>query len=166
MTPQPQLSKPRASRAGRQRKLKTMFVRVPARDWARVSTGRQSQFRVAMGGIAAAYGFDNVTLPLPLFVVAYRTSPELKKLMLLEAVHRERLIEITDDGLARAGYSGPRDEAFARFRRDWMIGEKKRFEPNREVVVFTVRLPREDDVDVVGRNLVYHLYGDHLASEE
>lgn len=143
-----------------------MFVRVPARDWARVSTGRQAEFRVAVGGLAAAYGFENVTLPLPLFVVAYRTSPELQRLMLLEDVRRERLIEITDEGLARAGYSGERDQAFARFRRDWMIGEKKRFEPNREVVVFTVRLPREDDVAVVGANLVRHLYGEHLAAQE
>lgn len=162
--PQPR-SKPRASRAGRQRKLKTMFVRVPARDWGLVSTGRQSEFRVATGNLAAAYGFENVTLPLPLFVVAYRTRPELQQLMLLEAIRRERLIEISDEGLVRAGYSGQRDIAFARFRRDWMTGEKKRFEPNREVVVFTVRLPLEDDVAVVGQNLVHHLYGEHLAAQ-
>lgn len=162
----PRRSKPRASRAGRQRKLKTMFVRVPARDWPRVSTGRQAEFRVAVGGLAAAYGFENVTLPLPLFVVGYRTNPELRQLLVLEDFRRERLIEISDEGLERAGYSGDRDLAFARFRRDWMTGEKKRFEPNREVVVFTVRLPSEDDVALVGRNLVNHLYGDHLAPQE
>lgn len=158
--------KQRASRAGRQRQLKTMFVRVPARDWALVSTGRQAEFRVALGGLAAAYGFENISLPLPLFIVAYRTRPESRKLMLLEDIRRERLIEITDVGLARAGYTGPRDEAFARFRRDWMIGERKRFEPNREVVVFTVRLPREDDTAIVGQNLVNHLYGEHLATQK
>ena len=98
--------------------------------------------------------------------MAYRTRPEQQVLMVLEAVREERLIEITDEGLAHAGYSGPRDEAFARFRRDWMIGAKHRFEPNRAVVVFTVRLPREDDVTVVGKNLVHHLYEEHLAPQE
>jgi hypothetical protein len=156
----------RASRAGRQHKLKTMFVRVPSRDWARVSTGRQREFRVAVGGLAAAYGFENVEIPLPLFVVAYRTRPEHRKLLTLEGVRRERLIEISAEGLLAAGYSGTREEAFARFRRDWTIREKKAFEPAREVVVFTVRLPREDDVALVGRNLVNHLYGDHLAPQE
>lgn len=160
------MPKARRSRAGGQRKLKTMFVRVPARDWSRVTNGRQREFRVAVGGLAAAYGFDNVTLPLPLFVVAYRTHPQQQKLMVLEAVRQERLIEITEDGLAAAGYSGPWDEAFPRFRRDWTIGEKKHFEPSRKVVVFTVRLAREDDIDTIGRNLVHHLYGDHLASQE
>jgi hypothetical protein len=144
-----------------------MHIRVPARDWVRVSTGRQSEFRVAAGGLAAAYGFENVTIPLPLFVVAFRTRPEEEMLMTLEGLRSERLIEITDEGLVRAGYSGrPRDECFARFRRDWMIGEHKRFEPNRKVVVFTVRLPRDDDAAVVGENLVNHLYGEHLRAAE
>lgn len=163
MTPRPG-RKPRASRAGRKHKLQTMHIRVPARDWVRVSTGNQSEFRVGAGGLAAAYGFENVMIPLPLFVVAFRTRPEEEMLMTLESLRRERLIEITDEGLACAGYSGPRDQAFARFRRDWVIGEKKRFEPNRKVVVFTVRLPREDDVAVVGENLVNHLYGEHLGA--
>lgn len=162
----PAASKQRTSRAGRQRKLKTMYIRVPGRDWSRVSTGRQREFRVATGGLAAAYAFDNVKLPLPLFVVAYRTRPELQCLMVLEGLRRERLIEITGEGLAAAGYTGPQEEAFARFRRDWMTGEKKRFEPGREVVVFTVRLPSDDDVNVVGRNLVQHLYGEHLVASQ
>lgn len=162
----PRRGKQRASRSGRQRKLKTMFVRVPARDWALVSTGRQPEFRVPAGAGAAAFAFDNVTLPLPLFVVAFRTRPEDQQLLVVEEIRRERLIEITDEGLARAGYSGPRDLAFARFRADWINEESKRFEPNREVVVFTVRLPSKDDVALVGASLVTHLYGEHLAQEE
>lgn len=142
-----------------------MFLRVPSRDWSRVTTGRQREFRVAVGGLAAAYAFPNVQIPLPLFVVAYRTRPEQQLLMVLEEVRQERLIEISKEGLAAAGYSGEWDDAFARFRRDWTIGEKKQFEPSRRVVVFTVRLPREDDVDLVGRNLVHHLYGEHLAPQ-
>lgn len=143
-----------------------MFLRVPARDWARVSTGRQRDFRRPLNNVAVAYTKEGVRLPLPCFVVLYRTEPKLDVLMVLEEVRRERLIEISEEGLARAGYTGPRDEAFARFRQDWMIGERKRFEPNREVVVFTVRPTSEDDVALVGRNLIYHLYGEHLAAQE
>lgn len=156
--------KPRSSRsrAGQQRRLKTALVRVPSRDWPTVMTGNQTEFRVAMGNVASAYGFQG-DLPVPMFIVAYRTRPVDHKLLTLEGVRRERLIEISEEGLARAGYSGDRDEAFARFRRDWMIGEKKRFEPNREVVVFTVRLPTQGDLRVVADNLLRHLYGKHLA---
>lgn len=164
MAPLP--TKQRASRAGRQRKLKTAFLRVPARDWGRIVSGDHREFRVAVGAAPAAYGFGNVTIPLPLFVVIYRTNPELKRLMVLEEVRRERLIEITDEGLAAAGYTGPRDEAFARFRRDWVTGEKKRFEPAREVVVFRTSRPTREDIPAIGANLVNHLYGDYLASEE
>jgi hypothetical protein len=153
------------SRAGRQHRLKTIFIRCPARDWARVTTGRQTEFRVAAGGLSSAYGFST-TLKLPLFGVLYRTRPELQKLMLIERIRRERLMEITEDGLARAGYGGNWEEAFPRFRRDWMTGEKKRFEPNRQVIVFTVRPPVHDDVQVVAMNLVNHFYGEHLAAAQ
>lgn len=156
--------KPRSnrSRAGQQRQLKTAFLRVPTRDWAMVINGRQSEFRVALGNPASAYGLQ-VRLPLPLFVVAYRTRHADHKLLTLEEVRRERLIEISDDGLRRAGYSGDHDEAFARFRRDWMVGEKKRFEPNREVVVYRVRLPVAGDFEAVAANLLKHLYSVHLG---
>lgn len=138
-----------------------MFVRIPARDWSFVVSGKQTEFRVSVGNVAAAYGFEHIELPLPLFVVGYRTRPEVKRLLTLERIRRERLIEIDEDGLRRAGYTG--EDAFDRFRRDWMLAEKKRFEPQREVVVFTVRPPAPGDREIVGANLLAHLYGDHLA---
>lgn len=139
---------------------KTLFLRVPTWSWALVSTGRISEFRAAAGNAPQFWG-----VPLPTLAVAYR--PRLKvgeydyRLMFLEDVRREALGTITDDGLARAGYEG--EDAFARFRRDWMIREKKRFEPLRTVFVYRVRPVAEADLAVVGLSLVGHLYGEYLG---
>ena len=127
-----------------------------------VSTGRVSEFRAAAGNASQLWG-----VPLPTLAVAYRRRLAKReydyRLMLLEDVRREALGAITDDGLARAGYEG--DDAFARFRREWMIEEKRRFDPLRVMMVYRVRLLQDGDLDQVGRALVGHLYREYLEHD-
>jgi hypothetical protein len=154
------LTKPAAPRPLAQHQAKTVFVRCPSAMWSAVSTGKVTEFRAATGNAPQLW-----KCPLPTLAVIYRRRPAIAqwdyRVMLLEAIRREALATISMEGLARAGYQGERPEAFARFRRDWCIHEKKRFEPLRTVIVFTVRLAQEGDRDAVGRALVEHLYGDH-----
>lgn len=145
----------------KQHQVKTAFLRVPSWSWAQVSTGQVSEFRAATGNAPQLW-----KAPLPTLAVVYRKQLADRydyRLMLLEHIRREALGTITDAGLARAGYEG--EGAFARFRRDWMIGEKKRFEPLRTVFVFTVRPVQTGDLVDVGGALIEHLYGDYLAQE-
>lgn len=157
------MPRPVEPRPLKQRRVKTLFIRVPTWAWAMVSTGRVSEFRAAVGNVPQLG-----SVPLPTLAVAYR--PRLKvgeydyRLMLLEGVRREALGTIGDDGLRRAGYTG--ENAFARFRRDWMINEKKRFEPLRVVFVFRVRPLYDEDLVEVGLALVEHLYGEFSDARE
>lgn len=150
-----------ADRPLRQHQAKTLFLRVPTPVWPVVSTGKVSEFRAATGNVPQLW-----RVPLPTLTVAYRKRRATDydyRLMTLLGVRREALGAITEEGLLAAGYVG--GDARARFRRDWMIHEKKRFEPLRTVVVFTVRPVQDGDLEVCGRKLLDHLYGEHLASE-
>ncbi len=146
----------------KQHQLKTVFLRVPTPVWPLVSTGKISEFRCATGNAPQLW---NVSVPS--LAVIYRrqlssTSYDYR-LVVLEAMRREALGVIDRDGLAAAGYQG--EDAFARFRRDWVIAEKKRFEPLRTVFVYTVKLLESGDLERAGRTLIDHLYGDYLAEE-
>jgi hypothetical protein len=102
---------------------------------------------------------------MPTLCVAYRkrqaTGAYDHQMMMLLAVRMEALGAITPEGLVAAGYEG--DDAFARFRREWTIHEKKRFVPLRRVMVFTVRKVDDEELLMGGRSLVDHLYGEFLA---
>jgi hypothetical protein len=128
-----------------------------------VSTGRVTEFRAAAGNAPQLW-----KVPLPSLAVAYRRRRNENawdyRLMLLENVRLEALGTISDEGLRRAGYEG--DDAFARFRRDWMISEKKRFQPLRRVHVYTVRPVQEGDFTLAGMALVKHLYEDFADAQE
>ena len=154
--------RPAEPRPLKQRQLKTVMLRVPTPVWPQVSAGRVREFRAATGNVPQLW-----KVPLPTLAVAYRRRQRTLdydyRLMVLEAIRREALGAITDAGLAAAGYEG--DGALARFRRDWMIAEHRRFEPLRKVVVFAVRLVGPGDLDVVGRATIDHLYGDYFAQE-
>lgn len=145
-----------------QHQASTVYLRVPSQAWPLVSTGRVTEFRAAVGNAPQLWH-----VPLPTLAVAYRRRLSVAeydyRLLLLEAVRREALGAITPEGLTAAGYAG--DNAFPRFRRDWMLREKRRFEPLRTVFVYTVRPVHEGDLEAVGRSLVNHLYGDHLAQK-
>jgi hypothetical protein len=127
-----------------------------------VSTGKVSEFRAATGNAPQLW-----KVPLPTLAVAYRRQLSVAqydyRLLLLENVRQEALGTISDEGLARAGYEG--DNAFARFRRDWMIAERRRFEPLKTVFVYTVRPIQPGDYEVAGVALIEHLYGDFIAQE-
>lgn len=126
-----------------------------------MSRGRQREFRAAPGNVPQLRG-----IPFPSLVVAYRQRPREEldhKLMILEATRWEMLGAITAEGLAAAGYSGA--SARALFRREWMIHNKRRFEPLMRVMVFTVRPYAEDSLPQLGEALVRHLYGEFLDEQ-
>lgn len=145
-----------------QHTLKTVLLRVPSAVWPLVSTGKISEFRAAGGNAPQLW-----KVPLPTAVVAFRRRLSCTdydyRLMLLQAVRREALGTISDAGLAAAGYEG--DGAFARFRRDWVIAEKRRFDPLRTVFVYRVRPIESSDYADVGSALIDHLFGDYLAQD-
>ena len=153
---------PREERPLAQREARTLFLRVPSDVWPQVASGRVREFRAAIGNVPQ-FTFK---VELPTLVVAYRkrkaTAHYDHKLMTLEGVRREELRAITEEGLALAGYHG--ENARARFRRDWMLREKRKFEPTRKVVVFTVRPVIDGDLESTGRSLVERLYGEFLEN--
>ena len=156
------MPRPVEPRPLRQHQAKTVFLRVPTAVWGLVSSGKIREFRAAVGNAPQLWN-----VPLPTLVAAYRKQRAAAqydyRLLLLEGVRREALGTITAEGLAAAGYEGP--DAFARFRREWMIHEKRRFEPLRVVFVYTVRPIRDGDLADAGAALVDHLYGDLIAQE-
>lgn len=138
------------------------MLRVPTPVWPDVSTGRIREFRAATGNAPQLW---RVPTPVPAVLYRRRQQGEYDfRLMVLERVRQEMLAAITDEGLAAAGYVGP--GAMARFRRDWMISEKRRFEPLRKVFVYTVR-PTDGVTDLLdlGATLLDHLYGDYLDQD-
>jgi hypothetical protein len=131
--------------------------------WSQVASGAITEFRAAAGNEPQLW-----KVPLPTLIVAYRRQLSKTaydyRLMLLEGVRREILGAITPEGLVAAGYEG--DGAYARFRRDWMIAEKRRYEPKRMVSVFTVRPVVQDDYVATGLALIDRLYGEFENARE
>lgn len=158
------MPRPVEARPLKQHQIKTTFLRVPSPVWPLISTGKVREFRAGVGNVPQAWR----VLPMPTLALAYRkrlSTPEYDyRLLMVEGARREALGTISDAGLAAAGYEG--EDAFRRFRRDWMITEKRRFEPLRRVIVFTVRPIREGDLEEVGLALVEHLYGTYLAQAQ
>jgi hypothetical protein len=144
-----------------QHRASTVFLRVPTADWPLVITGVRREFRAAQGNVPQLW-----TVPLPTLCVCYRKRRAAgdydHRLMVLEDVRQERLCEISEAGLRDAGYDGTREEAYAAFRRDWMIREKRKFAPTRKVMVFRVRKVEKQDVATAAFSLLNFLYGDFL----
>jgi hypothetical protein len=156
------MPRPVEPRPLRQHHASTVFVRVPSPVWPLVSTGQVREFRCATGNAPQLWD-----ITLPSLAVAYRKRHRREydyRLVLLEAMRREALGGITDKGLAAAGYVG--DNAFAAFRRDWTLHEKKKFEPLRTMFVYTVRLVQPDDLETVGLTLIEHLYGEYTQQAQ
>lgn len=144
----------------RPRTVSTQMVRVPAADWKKLIAGTATEFRVG----------SNVTtrhdVPLPVPVVLFRRRREGgandERLMLLTAKRVEALGAISDEGLACAGFPGERDVAYALFRRHWINSERKKFDPLREVTVYTVAPFEPRHVAETGEMLIRHLYASWL----
>lgn len=146
-----------------QRRASTIFLRVPSGDWPLVITGRRREFRAASGNAPQLWH-----VALPTLCVCYRKRRAAGdydwRLMVLEDVRQERLGSITEEGLRLAGYDGARNEAFARFRREWVLREKRKFTPTRKVFVFRVRKVVDDDYGRMAQTLLTHLYGEFLPA--
>lgn len=156
------MARPVEPRPLKQHRIKTCFLRVPSPVWPLISTGQVSEFRAATGNAPQLWN-----VPLPTLAVTFRKRHSADydyRVMTLLGVRREALGTISDVGLAAAGYEG--EDAFARFRRDWCIAEKKRFEPLRMVFVYTVRPVQPGDREAVGLALVEFLYGDHAQEAQ
>jgi hypothetical protein len=145
-----------------QHRASTIFLRVPSQDWPYVISGQRREFRASSGNAPQLWN-----VKLPTFCVCYRkrraTGDYEWRLLVLEGIRQEKLGAITDEGLVLAGYPGPRDEAFARFRRDWCIREKKKFLPMRQFHVYTVRRTVPADKELMAEALMDHLYGEFLT---
>lgn len=140
-----------------QRQARTIFLRVPVADWAKVSRDRQREFRASPSAMPQLW---DVQPPLP--VVAYTISPQRgheSKLMVLTATWRERLEDISAESLQLEGH-----QSYAHFRRYWMKREKTKFMPTREVSVFQVRPWEPHDRERMGEKLLERLYGGFLAA--
>jgi hypothetical protein len=125
---------------------------VPHSEWKRVSTGAKREFRASPGATPQLW---DVEPPLP--VVAYAITPQQgyqHELMVLTATWRERLEDISAESLAAEGQPD-----FAHFRRAWMIREKTKFKPTREVSVFQVRPWEPNDDRRMADRLLERLYG-------
>lgn len=154
-------SGPSAPKPWKQREARTIFVRVPAVDWAAVKLGHKLEFRSKGREQTPVW---RVETPTP--VVGYRLSnvrtDHDSKLLVLEATWREPLGAISEESLAREGFTGP--QAMAHFRRYWMARWKRRFTPMMEVQVYRVRPFTSADVQPLGVKLLGKLYGEFLPS--
>jgi hypothetical protein len=148
----------------RARTITMVTLRVSAGEWPRIVSGAATEFRAA----ATMPARQDQPLPSPAVIYTRRRegSPDEERLVLLTRKRVEALGAITPEGLAAAGFHGERDVAFAQFRRDWILRERKRFDPLREVVVYTVRPFSMDDLPTTGAALIRHLYGAWLPSEK
>jgi hypothetical protein len=151
------MPRPVEPRPLKQRQVSTVFLRCPSYLWPQVSSGAVGEFRAAAGGVPQAW-----KVPIPTLAVVYRRQLSKTaydyRLMMLAGVRREHLGAITEEGLAAAGYEG--EDAYVRFRRDLIIAEKRRYNPQRMVFVFTVRPICEGDREAAGLAVLQRLYGE------
>lgn len=139
-------------RPWKQRQARTIFLRVPYSEWKPITAGRKVEFRASPSAMPQLW---DVEPPVP--VVAYCIHPQrgyLRELMVLMATWRERLENISPESLAAEGQPD-----FAHFRRYWMIREKTKFRPTREVSVFQVRPWQAHDETRMGERIFERLYG-------
>ena len=140
-----------------QKQASTIFLRVPAADWAAVKQGRKTEFRGQPGMVS---GLKWVEPPTPVVAYSYsRTRGYDQQLMVLEDRYTEPLMGITPEALAREGFPD-----VAHFRRYMMQREGKRFSPTLEVTAYVLRAFTEADVTTFSRRLLEHLYGAFLPA--
>lgn len=140
----------------KQRRARTIFLRVPYSEWGSVKAGRKREFRASPN---ATPQFWDVEPPMP--VVAYAISRQLgyrAQLMVLEEHWREPLGAISPESLAAEGQPD-----IAHFRRYWMHREHTAFKPTRMVSVFRVRPWQPSDDAGMAERLLERLYGEFLG---
>lgn len=140
----------------KQRRARTIFLRVPYSEWGAVKAGRKREFRASPKATPQLWDVDP---PLP--VVAYAISKALgyrSQLMILEETWREPLGAISAESLKQEGQPD-----IAHFRRYWMGREHTAFKPTRLVSVFRVRPWQPSDFATMGERLLERLYGEFLG---
>lgn len=145
----------RGPKPWKQHHLRTIFLRVPAFDWAAVKIGAKTEFRAGGGHATQLW---NVEAPTP--VVGYRVTNDRDDhegvlLVLEKTPWQEPLAAISEESLRREGYPD-----MAHFRRYWMERTGKRFRPLDKVMVYRVRPFRDDDVTPLGVRMLQHLYSE------
>jgi hypothetical protein len=146
----------RGPRPYTQRRLSTVFLRVPVRDWPAVKRGIKTEFRAGTGKSATPQLFG-VPTPVPAVAYAIRQGRHDARLMVLEECWQEPLGAISQHSLALEGF-----ETLADFRAYWIERERKRFTPTRQVFVYRVRPWEQRDDEWAAPKLLQHLYGEFL----
>lgn len=131
----------------------TKFLRVPAEDWAAVTTGHKTEFRL----VRKAPPPDLIKTPTPVVAYLSTNSEADTRLMLLEDSWMMPVGMISEESLAREGFPD-----LAHFRRYWMQRTNQHFDPMQNVAVYRVRPVTPDDYDYLGRLLLADLYRGHL----
>jgi hypothetical protein len=147
----------------KQRRASTIFLRVPAYDWAAVRLGAKREFRAASGAVS---GLKFVDPPTP--VVAYTWAQNIgweSQLMVLEDRWQEPLAAISAESLAAEGF-----QSFDQFRAYWCARERRRFTPTRMVVAYRVRPfvwdeGPDGDQTRFAEQIFDHLYGAFYPEE-
>jgi hypothetical protein len=130
-----------------QRRVSTVFLRVPARDWPAVKRGYKSDVPQLFG----------VNPPAPVVAYSIRNGRYDAQMMVLEAIWQEPLGAISPESLEREGF-----KTFAEFRTYWLERERKRFRPTRQVFAYRVRPWAPQDADTLAGRMFSHLYGEFL----
>lgn len=142
-----------------QRKASTVFLRVPADDWAAISGGFKTEFRAPPGKSVGAMFTD---LPTPVVAWSYsRVSGHDAKLMILLDRFTEPLMAIAPESLEREGHP-----SVAHFRRFIMRRERKRFDALKEVTAYVLRPFEPGDRSEQADLLLERLYGDFLPAAD
>lgn len=147
----------RGPRPYTQRRVSTIFLRVPVRDWPAVKRGYKTEFRAGTGrnSVPQLWGIQT---PMPVVAYAVRNGRHEHEMLTLEELWQEPLGAISDESLRREGFRN-----LAEFRTYWIARERKRFTPTRNVFCYRVR-PYDplDGAEAAGR-IFQHLYGDFVA---
>lgn len=142
----------------KQRRVSTLFLRVPLVDWPKVKLGEKTEFRTMPGE-----GSTLLRCYVPTPVVAYTVKPKIQeydaKLMVLLDRRREPLWEISSqpDAIRREGF-----ESYDEFRRYWRKRQRGVYRPMQVVWVWRIAPFTPDHVRVLGSGMMEHLYGDFL----
>lgn len=150
---------PPADKPFHQFQQKTLFLRIPTTDWARVLAGEKREFREA-GRYGPRWGVMAHKLPIPIVGYRYRSfggAPE-STMLVLERTWSEPLGAISKASLEAEGFAD-----IGEFRRYWKARHPRRgFRPLSITQVYGVRPFTEDDRAAMGARLLELLYGEFL----
>jgi hypothetical protein len=143
----------------KQVQLRTVFLRAPFQDWAALSQGHKTEFRVLPRGVPSKW----IEAPTP--VVLYALSPHLgrrsEKLMVIIEHQQERLADIHEkpESIRREGF-----ETYDQFRRYWRARTGRPYRPLDKVEVFQLQQWTNHNWGQLGERLLERLYGEYMPN--